>query len=63
MSSTVLDEQRVAAYVRGELSQSERTAIEAALDEQPEWLAVVAVLARATPEDDEPQVPTSGARG
>jgi len=64
--STVLDEQRVAAYVRGELSQSERKAVEAALDEQPEWLAVVALLARqgsargAEEEHDDAGQPTGG---
>ncbi len=40
-----LDEGRVAAYVRGDVTASERAAVEAALDRDPEWLAVVAVLA------------------
>ena len=40
-----LDEDRIAAYVAGELGTAERQAIERALDEQPEWLEVVAALA------------------
>jgi eukaryotic-like serine/threonine-protein kinase len=41
-----LSEERVAAYVRGQLSPTEQAEVEAAIDRQPEWLEVVAVLAR-----------------
>ncbi|MCA9652041.1 MAG: protein kinase [Myxococcales bacterium] len=39
-------EERIAAYLRGELSAEDRAALEAALDRDPQWLAVVALLAR-----------------
>jgi len=54
-----LSEERIAAYLRGELSETERTAVEAAIDREPQWLAVVALLARSgrsgasDPADDE----------
>ncbi len=41
-----LSEARVAAYVRGEVSADERAAIEIAIDRDPQWLAVVAMMAR-----------------
>ena len=44
-----LSEERVAAYVRGELSPAEREQVEAAIDREPEWLEVVALLARESP--------------
>ncbi|MCA9660986.1 MAG: serine/threonine protein kinase [Myxococcales bacterium] len=52
-----LDEDRIAAYVAGELGTAERQAIERALDEQPEWLEVVAALAQ----DRDPEGPTPAA--
>ncbi len=41
-----MTEVRVAAYVRGELDARERAAFEADLDREPQWLAVIALLAR-----------------
>ncbi|EDM74232.1 serine/threonine kinase PKN8 [Plesiocystis pacifica SIR-1] len=41
-----LDESTIAAYLDGALEPDERAAVEAALDRDPEWLAVVAVIAR-----------------
>ncbi len=41
-----LSEERITAYVRGELDERARAEIEAAVDREPEWLAVVALLAR-----------------
>ncbi len=41
-----LSDARVAAYLRGELTEAERSDVEAALDEDPQWLTVVALLAR-----------------
>ncbi|MCH9688726.1 MAG: serine/threonine-protein kinase [Deltaproteobacteria bacterium] len=62
---TPLSDERVAAYLRGELSPTDRAAVEAALDEDPQWLTVVALLARqgnATPPvslDTEPSDPSA----
>jgi len=62
-----LDEQTIAAFVRGELGPAEHAAVEAALDDDPQWLAVVAVLARGlggtgSDSDDGPRggVPAAG---
>jgi eukaryotic-like serine/threonine-protein kinase len=44
-----LSEERVAAYLRGELPATERAAVEAAIDREPQWLTVVALLARSDP--------------
>ncbi len=42
-----LSEERVAAYLRGEIADAfERAQLEAAIDREPQWLAVVALLAR-----------------
>ncbi|MBL4683365.1 MAG: serine/threonine protein kinase [Nannocystaceae bacterium] len=58
---STLDEQRIAAYVGGELDPSQRAAVEAELDANPQWLAVVAVLARAARVDASAEgAPTSG---
>ncbi|NVB39289.1 serine/threonine protein kinase [Pseudenhygromyxa sp. WMMC2535] len=58
-----LDETKIAAYLDGSLDADERAAVEAALDRQPEWLRVVALLARdrqaARTEGSEP-APTEG---
>ena len=47
MSTAVqpLSEARIAAYLRGELSEEERAAVEAAMDAEPHWLGVLALLA------------------
>ena len=45
-----LTEERIAAYLRGDvLDPAERAALEAAIDREPQWLAVVALLARRDP--------------
>ena len=41
-----LSEERVAAYVRGELPPDQHAEVEAAIDREPQWLTVVALLAR-----------------
>jgi serine/threonine-protein kinase len=41
-----LNEARIAAFVRGDVSADERAAIEAAIDRDPRWLAVVAMMVR-----------------
>lgn len=41
-----LNEARIAAFVRGDVSAEERAAIEAAIDREPRWLAVVAMMVR-----------------
>ncbi|GEM_PF-382191 len=43
---TDLDESQIAAYLRGDLDPDQRLAVEAALDRDPQWLAVVATMAR-----------------
>jgi tetratricopeptide (TPR) repeat protein len=48
-----LNEERIAAYLRGDvLDPAERAALEAAIDREPHWLAVVALLARREPGSD-----------
>lgn len=44
-------EELIVAYIRGELSQAERAEVEAALDRDPQWLAVVALLTRGATDD------------
>ncbi|MGH1340096.1 MAG: tetratricopeptide repeat protein [Nannocystales bacterium] len=44
-ATTPLSEARIAAYLRGELSEAERAAVEAAMDADPQWLGVLALLA------------------
>ena len=58
-SSSALSEERIAAYLRGELSAEARLQVEAALDEQPQWLAVVALLARSEAQDGPTPAPSS----
>ncbi|MBL8946831.1 MAG: serine/threonine protein kinase, partial [Myxococcales bacterium] len=41
-----MNEARIAAFVRGDVSAEERAAIEAAIDREPRWLAVVAMMVR-----------------
>lgn len=43
--TTPLSEARIAAYLRGELSEAERAGVEAAMDADPQWLGVLALLA------------------
>ncbi len=40
-----MSEARIAAYLRGELSQADRADVEAAMDADPQWLGVLALLA------------------
>lgn len=63
MSGLLLDEQRIAAYVAGELSETQRAAVEQALDDNPEWLAVVAAVTRARPKPDDSVPDPSAAAG
>lgn len=44
-STAPLSEARIAAYLRGELSEAERASVEAAMDAEPHWLGVLALLA------------------
>lgn len=44
-ATTPLSEARIAAYLRGELSDAERAGVEAAMDADPQWLGVLALLA------------------
>ncbi len=44
-STATLSEARIAAYLRGELSEAERADTEAAMDADPQWLGVLALLA------------------
>jgi tetratricopeptide (TPR) repeat protein/tRNA A-37 threonylcarbamoyl transferase component Bud32 len=44
--TAIVSESRIAAYLRGELSSDERARLEAAMDRDPAWLGVLAVLAR-----------------
>ncbi|MEM6293030.1 MAG: serine/threonine-protein kinase [Myxococcota bacterium] len=43
--SPPLSEARLAAYLRGELSDASRVQVEAAMDADPQWLSVLALLA------------------
>ncbi|MEM7152772.1 MAG: serine/threonine-protein kinase [Myxococcota bacterium] len=54
-----LSEERIAAYLRGELSAQARRDVEAALDREPQWLAVVAMLARGEARDGPTPPPSS----
>jgi len=56
-SDPSISEARIAAYLRGELSEDERAALEAAMDAQPHWLGVLALLAA----EQEPQEPSASA--
>lgn len=40
-----MSEARIAAYLRGELDEAERADVEAAMDAEPHWLGVLALLA------------------
>ncbi len=44
-ASEPMSEARIAAYLRDELGASERAAVEAAMDADPQWLGVLALLA------------------
>jgi tetratricopeptide (TPR) repeat protein/predicted Ser/Thr protein kinase len=52
-----MSEARIAAYLRGELSDTERADVEAAMDAEPHWLGVLALLAAEQESHSEP--PTS----
>lgn len=57
-----LSEARIAAYLRGELDEAERADVEAAMDAEPHWLGVLALLAaeQESPSELYPSAARSG---